>query len=97
MGCGNQANVHANRSRTPQSLKLMFLQSAQQLGLQIETDITDFIQKESALICQLEPALLLHKGSGERALFMTKQFALYQPGGYGGTIQVGRKCARDAG
>src|SRR6202030_1535473 len=41
--CGNQANIHANGLRTPQSFKLTLLQSAQQLWLQLETDIANFI------------------------------------------------------
>ena len=43
MRCGNQANVHANGFRTPQTFKFVFLQSAQQLWLQLETDIANFI------------------------------------------------------
>jgi hypothetical protein len=43
MRCGNQANVHANGLRTPQSFKLVFLQSAQQFRLQLEADVANFI------------------------------------------------------
>src|ERR1700730_2155057 len=41
--CGNQTNVYTNRFRTSQAFKFAFLQSAQQLWLQLETNIANFI------------------------------------------------------
>ena len=41
--CGDQPNVYTNRFRTSQAFKFAFLQSAQQLWLQLETNIANFI------------------------------------------------------
>src|ERR1700758_4338299 len=65
----------------------MFLQSAQQFWLQVETDVADFIQEKCATIGQLEPAFLLHQGAGECAPFMPKKFAFHKPRRDGGTVQ----------
>ena len=56
--CGNQAHIDTNRSRASQAFKFPFLQSAQQLWLQFEADVADFIEKESAAIRKLETALV---------------------------------------
>jgi hypothetical protein len=43
VGCGNQANVNANGFGAPKTFKFMFLQGPQELWLQLETDIANFI------------------------------------------------------
>src|SRR5580704_11212322 len=87
MGCGNQSHVHANSPRTTQTFKFTLLQSAQQLWLHVQADVSNFIQKESSAIGQLESACLLHEGARERAPFMSKKFALHEARRYGRAIQ----------
>jgi hypothetical protein len=70
VGCGNEANVYANRFRTTKSFKLTFLQSAQQLRLQLETDVANFIQKPN--------------GNGRMARFLMN--VMLASGGYPWTV-----------
>ena len=39
------------------------------------------------MVRQLEPALFLHERACKSAFFMPEQFALHQPGRYGGTVE----------
>src|SRR5258706_5442245 len=73
---GDETNVHANRPRAPQSLEFLLLEHAQQLWLQLQRNVADFVEKQRALICQLKTSQLLGDGSGESAFLVAKQFAL---------------------
>src|SRR6202007_1469663 len=88
MGCGNKPNVHANSPRTTETFKFALLQSAQQLWLQVQTDIANFVQKERPAIGQLESACLLHQRAGERPLFVPEQFAFHEARRYRCTIEA---------
>ena len=76
-----------NGPRVPESLELLFLDGAQKFGLQIHGDVADLVQEEGAAIGQFEAAFLLHQGAGESALLVPEEFALQQPGRYGGAVQ----------
>jgi hypothetical protein len=45
IGRGNQASIRSERARTSQPFELSLLQDAEQLGLQFEGNLSDFIQK----------------------------------------------------
>src|SRR5258708_1860472 len=46
----HQADICRKCSRAPEPLKFFFLQSAEQLRLQFEGKVTDFIEQESPLV-----------------------------------------------
>src|SRR5438093_1379639 len=71
-------NVDANGSRAPQALELLFLQDAQQFGLQLAGNVADFVEKKRALVGQLESADLLGDGASERPFLVPEQLALQQ-------------------
>jgi len=48
-GC-NHADIHLLSARAAQPFKFVFLQDAQQLGLQFERDVTYFVEKERSFI-----------------------------------------------
>src|SRR6266446_8013764 len=85
--CSNQPNVHLVSPRTPQPLELLFLQDAQQFGLQRRRNITDLIQEKCAFVGQLETADLLRYGSGEGAFLVSKKLTFQQIQWDGSTIQ----------
>src|SRR5205814_437950 len=62
------------------ALEFVFLQSAQQLGLQLQRNVSNFIQKERAPIGQFEAAGLLSDSTGERASLVAEQFTFQKPG-----------------
>src|SRR3984957_5387760 len=76
----NEANVNMNGLVASQPLELLFLQRAQQLWLQLETNVANFIQKQCAPIGNFKTAAFLHQSAGERTLLVSEQFAFDKPG-----------------
>src|SRR5262249_15777712 len=72
----DNAHIHLLRPRAAQALKLMLLQYAQQLGLQIEWNVADFIEEQRSLVCQLEPPGFAHDGACKGALLVPEELAL---------------------
>jgi hypothetical protein len=54
-----QANIDALGASTAQSLKFLLLQDSQELGLQFERYIADFIQKQRSFVRQFGSSNLL--------------------------------------
>ncbi len=67
MSRGHQPNIRLVSSTAAQALEFLFLQCAQQFGLQLQRNIADLFQKESALFGQLEAAKLLRYGSSDQS------------------------------
>ena len=63
---GHYAYVDFLRPCTSQVLKFPLLQNTEELWLQLERDIADFIQEQLALMRDLKPADLLCDRAGER-------------------------------
>ena len=55
-----------------------FLQYAQQLGLHADVDFADFVEKERALVGNLEQSFFLGVRPGERAFLVAEQFRFEQ-------------------
>src|SRR5437660_6266693 len=87
MRCRDQANVDMNGLVAAQPFELLLLQRAQQLGLQLWANVSDFIKEQSAVIGKLETAALLHQGASECALLVSEEFAFHQPGWNGRAIE----------
>ena len=68
IGCSHQPYVHLVSPSAAQALEFLFLQYAQQFGLQCRRNITHLVQEKCTFVGQLETANLLRYGSGERAL-----------------------------
>src|SRR6266446_10637379 len=75
VGRSYQANVHLVSPSAAQALEFLFLQDAQQFGLQARRNISHLVQEERAFVGQLEPTNLLRYGSGERASLVSKKLA----------------------
>src|SRR6202453_2528540 len=71
-----------------QPLEFLFLQGAQQLWLQLQTNVANFIQEQRATIGNLKTAALLHQGASECALLMAEQFAFDKPGWNSSAIEA---------
>src|SRR5215469_11188609 len=65
----------------------MFLQNAQQFRLEFEWNVANFIQEQSTFVGCLEAARLAHDGTGKRASFMPKKFALQETRRNGCAVQ----------
>src|SRR5580700_1855185 len=75
MRSSHQPNVDLVSPSTPQSLKLLFLQYTEQLGLQRRWNITYLVQEKCALVGYFETANPLRNGPCECAFLMPKKLA----------------------
>src|SRR5208282_3052251 len=88
IGGSDQAHVHVDRLCSSQAFELLVLQNAQQLGLQLQRNISNLVQQQSAFVGQFQPAQFLAYGSGKRSLLVAEQFAFQKSGGNGGAIHL---------
>src|SRR3989442_508726 len=65
-----------------------FLKYVQQLGLEVRSHLTDFIEKNCAAIGELEFSGFLRRCAGERAAFVAKQLGFQQVIGQSRTIDL---------
>src|SRR6266849_6975912 len=91
--CRHQTNVHLMSPTAAQALELLFLQHAQQLGLQCRRYIAHFVQEERAFVGQLETANLLRDGSGEGASLVAKELTFQQIQRDGSAIQFYKRAS----
>src|ERR1700730_1420292 len=78
MGCGNDANCFFSRAVFPDSFKLLFLQHLEKFGLKTDGYLGDFVQKERAAVCNLNPSHTILVSTGESAFNMAEEFAFEQ-------------------
>src|SRR5215831_13382738 len=65
-------------SRAAQPFKFSLLQNPQQFRLQLEGNISDFVQKQASFVRQLKPSGLAGDCPGEGALLMAEQLTFQQ-------------------
>ncbi len=75
-----------------QAFKFALLQGAQQFRLNFSRNVSYFIQEQRALVGEFQSPDFLRNGSGERSLFVPKEFAFQQPRGDRGTIQLHKRA-----
>src|SRR5580692_5813169 len=88
MSRGHNPNVHFFRPRAAQPLEFSLLQDAQELRLQLQRNVANFIQKQRSFVGQLNPANLLSDCAGKGAALVAKQLALEQAAGNSSTIDL---------
>src|SRR6185437_11635006 len=81
VGGSYQAQIHLDSAIATQSFKFLVLQYAQQLGLQLEGNFADFVQKQGSSIGKFKTADLLADGSRESSLFVSEELAFQQARG----------------
>src|SRR5208283_4306836 len=86
MGRGDDSHIDMDRFGTPQTFELLLLNGTQQLWLQFQADVADFIEKKRTMIGELESAFLLHQGSSESPFLVSKQFTFQQSRGNRSTV-----------
>ena len=65
-----------HRHRAADTFEAPFLERAQDLGLQRERQIADFVEEERPAVRHLELAGLARHGAGESALFVAEELGL---------------------
>jgi len=69
-----------------ETLDLLLLQCPEELGLQLQRQVADLVEKQRAPIRSLEATHALCDGAGKCAPLITKELTLQQPGGERGAI-----------
>ncbi len=78
VGGADHAHVDRNRLVPAQALDLPALQEAQQAGLALHRHVADFVEKQGAAVCRLDPADFTAMRAGECAAFVAEQFREHQ-------------------
>src|SRR6266498_3505770 len=75
---GHDAHVDFERQRAADALELFLLERAEDLRLQRQREVADFIEKQSASVRELELSGLSRRCAGERALLVAEQLGFEQ-------------------
>src|SRR5690606_34189523 len=82
VGCGQDPDINGNRPTPPYSLDVLFLKETQQICLQLQWQIANFVEQQGSPICGLDASNLTLMGSRKSTLLMPEQFGLDQVFGY---------------
>ncbi len=88
VGGGHHADIHADLFAAAQPVVREAVQGPQQLGLDLEIEIANLVQKECSFVGEFEKAGLHGIGTAERAFLVTEKLALYQMLRNGGAVHV---------
>ena len=72
----DDAHVHGRRAGAAEPFELAALEHAQELGLQLEGQLADFVEKDGSALRQFEAARLRRMRAGERPALAAEQLAL---------------------
>src|SRR6266850_3074060 len=86
VGRCNHADINGNCFFAAEALEVLFLQDAHELDLCAGRHITDFVEKDSAMVGLLEATDATNFGAGERAAFVAEEFAFKECFGNGSAV-----------
>ena len=92
---GNAAEIDLDNLIAADARDLALLQHAQQIGLRLQADVADFVEKYRAAFGDFKFSLLAILRPGERAFFVTEEFAFEQR--LGERAAVNRRPADESG
>src|SRR5581483_448817 len=88
----HQPRVYLDGVVAAEPLELTLLQDPEQLRLQFQSDISNFVQKKAALVSQFDAPALLRKCSGKGAFFVAEQLAFEKAGGSGRAVEPDKRA-----
>ena len=80
VGCGNDPHVDANRFHAAEAHELALLHDAEQLGLRLERDVANLVEKDAAFVSKIAEALLRIDRAREGAPDVAEERRLEQIG-----------------
>ncbi len=78
VGGGDGAEIHLDRLVAAHARDLLFLQDAQQVGLRLQADVGNLVEKNRAALGYFELAFLAVLRAGEGALLVAEELAFEQ-------------------
>ena len=91
IGGGDEANVDGNGANAAEAFEGFLLQGAEELGLEIERDVADFVEEQGSAVGHFEAADFLGEGAGEGAAFVAEEFTFEKAGGDGGAVECNER------
>ena len=85
-GGRDDAHIHCAGFISANRTDLALLKHPQQFGLQRDGDVTDFIEKQRAMLSHFEQSLLVLVSTGKRPFDVTEQFTFHEAFRYGRTV-----------
>lgn len=83
---GDDADFGFESLLASEAFEALFLDDAEEFGLEGGIEIADFVEEESAAACAFEDAMAAGDGAGEGATFVAEEFAFDQGGGKSGAV-----------
>jgi hypothetical protein len=65
VGRGDNTDIDLRRARAAYRFELAFLQHAEQLRLELQRHVPNFVEKQSSTVCEREAADMGRDGAGE--------------------------------
>ena len=87
VGGGDDADVDGESGGLAERGDLARLEEAEQLRLQVEAQLADFVEEEGAVAGAADEAGVVAVGAGERAAAVAEELAFEQVAGHGGAIE----------
>ena len=87
VGGGQEAEVHLPVVHLPQAAEALLLQGLEQLGLDLQVHVAQFVQEHGAPVGGLQQADLGVHGAGEGALLVAEQLGLQELAGEAAAVQ----------
>ncbi len=91
---GHHSHVDRARLARPHRLEGALLQHAQQLGLQRQVDLGNFVEQNRPALSQLKPTRAIGVGASERSAAVAEQLALGQLRRQGRAVEAHQRSAR---
>ena len=88
VGGGQDAHIDLEGGVVTDALQIAVLQHPQQLGLQRQRELADLVEKQGALVRQLELACPVVNGASEGPLHVAEQLALRHRFRQGGAVEI---------
>ena len=88
IGCRYDPNVHFLCLISAYRSKFSFLKNSKHFGLSGRTHVSNLVKKNNAAVCQLKFSRFVVDGAGKCSFFMPKEFALQQPFGNSGAVEL---------
>jgi hypothetical protein len=66
----DDSHIDARRLRAPEPLDLLFLNDAQQFGLEFDRQFADLVEEDRPVVCRLKPTNSARDGSSEGPSFI---------------------------
>ena len=92
VGGRHDADIHLQRLGAADPFEGLFFERAQDLGLQRQRHVANFVEKQRPVVRQLEASGLARIRAGKRALFVAEQFGFEQSLGNGGAVDGDKRA-----